>query len=63
MFTASARKSNWARWAMVVRFTEVCTRKSKSSMVLTPGKRAAFTRAAPPWLSRALTSSASTAAR
>jgi hypothetical protein len=39
------------------------TVKLKSSRVLTAGKRAVFTRALPPWLSRALTSSARTAAR
>ena len=48
---------------MTSRFTLVWTLKSKSSIVLTAGKRAALTRASPPWLSRALTSSASTAAR
>jgi hypothetical protein len=42
---------------MSVRSTEVAIVKSKSSRVLVAGKRAALTRAAPPWLSRELTSS------
>jgi hypothetical protein len=46
---ASARKSSVARWAMVWRLTLVWTVKSKSSTVLTAGKWAALTRAAPPW--------------
>ena len=37
---------------MVVRLTLVWTVKSKSSMVFVAGKRAALTRAEPPWLSR-----------
>ena len=48
---------------MTWRLTLVWTVKSKSSRVLIAGNRAALTRAEPPWLSRALTSSASTAAR
>jgi hypothetical protein len=43
--------------------TEVCTVNPKSSSVLTAGNRVTFTRADPPRLSRALTSSAGTAAR
>ncbi len=48
---------------MSVRSTEVAIVKSKSSSVLIAGKRAALTRAIPPWLSRELTSSVSTATR